>query len=84
MVANRIFARFLAIDHAAQSAGVVVHCDLSDAGQRDRPGALIVAHADGRQFAFGVFVAQPKRGDVPGLLLEPREADPFAFALAAA
>jgi hypothetical protein len=68
-------------EHAPQAAGVIVHLDQPDARQRDRPWAIIVADADGGRFAFGVFVAQPKRRDVCGLLLEARETDPLAFTL---
>ena len=46
--------------------------------------AVAVADPDRRRTAFGVLVAQPKRRGRPGLLLEPRETDPPARALAAA
>ncbi|MGH3961463.1 hypothetical protein [Mycobacterium sp.] len=71
-------------EHAPQPAGVIVHPDGSDAGQCDRPGPVVIPYPDRGWFALEMLVAQPKRRDVAGLLLEPREADPFPFALARA
>ena len=71
-------------EHAPQPAGVVMHPDLPDAGQRDRAWAVVVAHADCRGLVRAVLVAQPKRLRRTDFLLEAREPDSLAFSLTAA
>jgi hypothetical protein len=68
--------------HALQPAGVVVHRDWPYTGQGHRPLPAVVTDPDSRWASLGVFVAQPKRQHSGGFLLEPREADPPALALA--
>jgi hypothetical protein len=68
--------------HAPQPAGVVMHTDLADTGQSDRPRPVVIADADGRRAALGVLVAQPKRRHSTGFLLEAWKPNPLAFAFA--
>src|SRR5271163_355393 len=68
-------------EHAPQTAGVIMHSDWTDAGQRDRAGPAVIADTDRRWLALGMFVAQPKRRHPDGFLLETRKPDSFAFAI---
>ena len=60
-----------------------MHPDLPDAGQRDRAWATVVADPDRRRSALVCLLRSRNDAMCAGLLLEPREPDPLAFALAA-
>ena len=69
-------------EHAPQPAGVVMHPDLPDAGQRDRAGAVVVADADRRRTSLGCLLRSRNDGTATGFLLEAGKAHSLAFALA--
>ena len=47
-------------EHAPQSAGVIMHLNLADAGQGHRAAAVVVADTNRWRAALAVLVAQPK------------------------
>jgi hypothetical protein len=55
--------------------------ELPDAGQCHRARSAVLTDPNHRWPSLAVPVAQPKRVDTSGLLLEPREPDPPALAL---
>ena len=57
-------------EHAPQPAGVVMHPDLPDAGQRDRAWAVVVADPDRRRLPLGCLLRSRNDGAAPVFFLK--------------